>query len=119
MLADRKLGIPTSVDWEEDDDPVTPDAKLIVNIRVFPNPFNPMMTIRFSLAERSHVTLCVYNVAGQLIRTLIDEERARGYYDDVTWDGRNNRGSLVSSGVYLYKLKTEKYSRARKMIFIR
>ncbi len=70
-----------------------------------PNPFNPSTSIRYSIAQRGVVTLRVYNTAGQLVRTLVDQIQSPtpgGFR--VDWDGRNERGARVASGIYLYKL---------------
>ncbi|MCK4539408.1 MAG: T9SS type A sorting domain-containing protein, partial [Candidatus Krumholzibacteria bacterium] len=71
----------------------------------YPNPFNPATTLKFDLALKGHVSLKIYNVAGQLVRTLVSEERDAGRYNEV-WDGRSNSGSKVASGVYFYRMKT-------------
>ena len=84
----------------------------------YPNPFNPETTIGFSLHERSHVTLEVYNVAGYLVRTLLDEFRDAGTHNDVRWDGRSDKGTPMPSGVYLYRLMTKGSSQTRKMILL-
>ncbi|MBN2071739.1 MAG: FG-GAP repeat protein [Candidatus Krumholzibacteriota bacterium] len=84
----------------------------------FPNPFNPITTIRFQTSARGRVKLKIYNVAGQLIRTLVDEQREAGYFQ-MTWDGRNNNGSLTASGVYFYRLETVDYKKALKMVILR
>lgn len=75
----------------------------------YPNPFNPQTTIAWSLKDRGVMTLKVYNVNGQLVRTLIDGVRAAGP-DSKVWDGRNDAGQSVSSGVYFYKLVTSNFS---------
>ncbi len=86
----------------------------------FPNPFNPYTTIRYSIRERSHVTLRIYNVAGQLVRTLVDGEqlpRAEGF--TIKWDGRNETGEAVATGVYLYRLVTKQYTQTRKLVLLK
>jgi hypothetical protein len=86
----------------------------------YPNPFNPFTTIHYAIAEPTLVTLRVYNVAGQLVRTLIDEEQTpTGEEFTVTWDGRNDSGQRVSSGVYFYQLVTNRFSQTKKMIVLR
>ncbi|UCG51501.1 MAG: T9SS type A sorting domain-containing protein [Candidatus Latescibacterota bacterium] len=86
----------------------------------YPNPFNPVTTIRYGIEERGHVTLKIYNVAGQLVKTLVDEEqtpRADGF--KPTWDGTNNTGEPVSSGVYFYRLTTKGFSQTKKMVLLK
>ena len=85
-----------------------------------PNPFNPTTNIRFGVKDRGHVTLKVYNVAGQLVRTLVNEVRSpRPEGFEVTWDGRNDSGSAVSSGVYFYKLSTANFTQTKKMVLLK
>jgi hypothetical protein len=84
----------------------------------FPNPFNPSTMIMFNMKEKGLVTLKIYNVAGQLVRTLVDDVREAGSYK-VPWDGRNNEGISIASGVYFYKMETEKYSKTKKMVMLR
>ncbi len=84
----------------------------------FPNPFNPTTTISFSVKEKGRVTLRVYDVEGRLVRTLVDEVRDAGSYREV-WDGTNNRGAGVASGVYFYKMEATGFTRARKMAILR
>ena len=85
-----------------------------------PNPFNPTTNIRFGIKERGNITLKVYNVAGQLVRTLVNEVRTpRPEGFEVTWDGRNNSGTAVSSGVYFYKLSTSNFSQTKKMVLLK
>jgi len=84
----------------------------------FPNPFNPVTVIRFAVAEPGRVRLVVYDVSGRPVRTLVDETRtARAY--EVTWDGRDDSGVSVASGVYLYSLETPGYGENRKMVLLK
>jgi fibronectin type 3 domain-containing protein len=84
----------------------------------YPNPFNPETTIRYALAGPSHVTVTVYNMAGQTIRTLVEQHQAIGFYT-VRWDGRNSYGEPVASGVYLYRIQAGDFSSVRKMLLIK
>jgi len=84
-----------------------------------PNPFNPATTISFSIRERTRVRLNVYNAAGRLVRTLLDEMRDPGTYRDVVWDGRNDGGTPVSSGVYFCRLSTDGFEQTKKMVLIK
>jgi subtilisin family serine protease len=70
----------------------------------FPNPFNPSTRIVYSLPNAGPVTLRIYNVLGQEIRTLVDETQARGPHTSV-WDGTNRTGVRVATGVYIYRLE--------------
>jgi M6 family metalloprotease-like protein len=81
----------------------------------YPNPFNPTTTIPFDIKERTHVTLTIYNLRGQVVRTLVDEDldaRTYGYQ----WNGRNDAGQSVSSGVYFYKLVAGDFQDVRKLV---
>jgi hypothetical protein len=84
----------------------------------YPNPFNPQTTIAFSLKDRGQVSLKVYNVNGELVRTLANESRSAGPHQ-LTWDGRNDNGQPVSSGVYFYKLSTNNFSQTKKMVLLK
>ncbi len=83
----------------------------------YPNPFNPETNITFQVPERCHVRLTIYNNMGQLIATLLDEEIGPGIYTKA-WNARDAVGNAVSSGVYLFKLETEKFKQVRKMLFV-
>jgi M6 family metalloprotease-like protein len=81
----------------------------------YPNPCNPTTTIPFDVRERAHVTLTIYNISGQVVRKLVDESlEARSY--GITWDGRNDAGQAVSSGVYFYKLTAGDFQDVRKLV---
>ena len=86
----------------------------------FPNPFNPETWIPFRLANESHVTIHIHNAAGQLVRRLSLGTLPAGDYSSqaqaVYWDGRNQVGELVSSGVYLYTIHAGDFSATRKML---
>ncbi|MBP2681695.1 MAG: phosphohydrolase [Candidatus Krumholzibacteriota bacterium] len=86
----------------------------------YPNPFNPVTTIRYSIASTRHVSLRIYTASGELVRTLVDETQApvRGGFS-VSWDGRDERGRSVSSGVYFCKLAAGDFSRAKKLVLLK
>ena len=84
----------------------------------FPNPFNPTTTIKFDLPNSSNVTLKIYNLLGQEERTLVSGNKQAGYHT-VIWDGKNNQGAAVSSGVYLYRLQTGEYSKTMKLMMLK
>ncbi|MBM3265088.1 MAG: beta-propeller fold lactonase family protein [candidate division Zixibacteria bacterium] len=83
-----------------------------------PNPFNPETSIRFALSEPSRVRITLYNTAGQLVRTLIDEDRNTGFHS-IRWDGRNDRRERVSSGLYLYRMEAGGFVFVRKMALVK
>lgn len=85
----------------------------------YPNPFNPETTIRYDLSSDAIVSLAVYNIAGQVVRKLVDgESLAAGQYQAV-WDGRNESGTSVASGMYFYLLRAGDYVAKRKMVLLR
>ncbi len=84
----------------------------------YPNPFNPETRIKFQVPSVSWVRLEVINVTGQHIATLLEGKRPAGEYE-ITWDGRNDAGQLVPSGVYLLKMQAGKFIQTRKMVLTR
>jgi len=84
----------------------------------YPNPFNPQTTIAFSIAQRTDVRLAIYDVNGALVRTLANESRAPGAYR-LTWDGRNDNGASVASGVYFYRLTAGSFTQTKKMVLLK
>lgn len=84
----------------------------------YPNPFNPVTTIPYQLPEKARVTLRVYNILGQEVRTLVQTVQLPGYYR-AFWDGKNKYGNAMPSGVYLYRLEAGRYSKTYRMLLIK
>jgi hypothetical protein len=84
----------------------------------YPNPFNPSTTIKYQIPADANVNLVIYNLQGQQIRTLIAKEQKAGYYN-VVWDGRNEAGQTVSSGLYLYRVQAGSFVATHKMLMIK
>jgi hypothetical protein len=84
-----------------------------------PNPFNPMTTIRFDLARAGHVRLRLYDVAGRLVRTLVDSEMQPGRDQHVVWNGLDDASRSPGSGVYLLRLDAGEVELTRKLILLR
>ncbi len=84
----------------------------------FPNPFNPMTKISFSLPEAQAVKLTVYGLDGRKVATLINENREAGTYE-VNWMGRDDHGQMVASGTYFYRIDAGSYSQVRKMTLMK
>jgi hypothetical protein len=84
----------------------------------FPNPFNPTTTIEYSVPTSGHTSLAIYNLAGQKVRTLVNETKAPSFYK-VVWDGKNESGMTVATGTYFYKLVSGNYSKIVKMTLIK
>jgi hypothetical protein len=85
----------------------------------YPNPFNPLTRIDYSLARPARVNLVIYNSAGQLVRTLVQELQQVAGVHHVQWNGRNDAGESLASGVYLYRLEAGDFVRTRKMVLVR
>lgn len=84
----------------------------------FPNPFNPSTRIVFHLPGNGHALLEVYNVLGQMIRTLVDGELAAGPHEAI-WDGLTDRGEQAAGGIYFYRLRSGGQSEYRRMAYMR
>ena len=86
----------------------------------YPNPFNATTQIKYDLAakEKQNTRLIIYDVLGRQIRTLVEKEQAAGTYE-VIWDGRDEAGKEVASGIYLYKLISGLYAKTNKMILMK
>lgn len=84
----------------------------------YPNPFNPSTTIEYALSERSFVTIAVHNLLGQEVRTLVAEEKGAGIYR-TEWNGKDNAGFDVPSGVYLYTMRAGNFVQTRKLMLVR
>ncbi|MEW6684794.1 MAG: DNRLRE domain-containing protein [Candidatus Edwardsbacteria bacterium] len=104
-------------------------SKFIVHSKLYqnqPNPFSSQTAIRYSLSAMSHepraishVSLKIYNIAGQLVKTLVDEQRIANSEQRVIWDGTDESGKLVARGVYFYRLQVGDFSDTKKMILLR
>jgi len=80
----------------------------------FPNPFNPDTRIQFQLKKNQSVKLSVFNLRGQMVRKLVEKEMNSGIHS-VTWDGKDNNGNTMPSGVYLYKLRVNGFEETKRM----
>jgi hypothetical protein len=109
LLIETVPGDPVPVD-PDPDDPAPVAYELIQN---YPNPFNPFTTIRYALPEPSYVILSVFNTLGERVVTLVDNERAAGFHDEI-FDA-----SGLSSGVYLYRMQAGLYVETKKMVIVR
>lgn len=83
----------------------------------YPNPFNPTTEIRYTLPAAEQVEISVYNMLGQKVNTLLAQRQEAGIHH-VRWNGRNEKGNLVSSGIYIYRMTTGRFTAARKMILL-
>jgi hypothetical protein len=103
------------------DDPIAvrPNARTNSLAQNYPNPFNPTTTIKYTIKEQAHVSLKIYNVAGQLVKTLVNDVQKPDAVKPVEWHGLNNAGQRVSSGVYFYKLVTKDFTQTKKMVLLK
>jgi hypothetical protein len=97
---------------------VEQDVSLILETSNFPNPFNPTTTISFSISSEANVNLSIYNVKGQKVTTLVDEFKSAGYHT-VQWNGKDNTGRDVASGIYFSKMRSGKHAVTKKMILLK
>jgi hypothetical protein len=84
----------------------------------YPNPFNAVTCINYQLAQPAFTTIKVYNLSGQLVRTLVKEKKPAGWYS-ARWDGRDNSGRAVASGIYFYHLSAGGFLQVRKMLLLK
>ncbi|MCP4703152.1 MAG: CSLREA domain-containing protein [candidate division Zixibacteria bacterium] len=84
----------------------------------YPNPFNPTTIIEFDLPAKSHISIEIFNILGQKLQTLLNTEKPAGIYS-ITWDGTDETGQNVSSGIYLYRIKTNTDVETKKMILLK
>ena len=85
----------------------------------FPNPFNPNTQIQFTLGKNELVSLNIFDIQGRLVSSLINNSYYPSGYYNITWDGKNNMGIQVPSGMYLYKLVNENQTLTRKMVLMK
>jgi len=97
--------------------------KETVLLQCYPNPFNPETWIPYELKKEAEVKIDLYNVSGQLVRTLELGVQSRGRYISkqkaAHWDGRDNLGERVASGVYYYTLQARDFRKTRKMVIVK
>jgi hypothetical protein len=111
-----RLGV-TSV-GEKDEDKNSRLPKAFQLFQNYPNPFNAETIIKYDLPRRSKVKMKIYNLFGQEITTLLVEEKEAGSYQ-IRWEGKDNLGRPVASGIYLIRFEAEEFVKVRKMVVIR
>jgi hypothetical protein len=99
-------------------DPGIPPARVTSLSQSFPNPMNPTASINFSIGTRGKVMLRIFDVSGRVMRTLVDEVKAVGRYS-VIWDGKNDHGKQVGSGVFFYQLEAPGFTSAKKIVILK
>jgi hypothetical protein len=110
------VSIITSVDDEKKWGELTQNGFVLAQNQ--PNPFNSQTLINYSLPEKCNVSLTVFNIKGELVRTLQKGQQPAGKYS-IGWNGLNNEGNPVSSGIYFYRLQTEGFTGTMKMFILR
>jgi len=115
--------ISISITADVDDDENQENIEYFDLSQNHPNPFNPSTIIKFKIQNSKFkiptlTTLRVYNILGQIVRTLIDEPKTPGNYE-VAWDGKDSFGKEVSSGIYFYRLDTENYRKTKRMTLVK
>ena len=84
-----------------------------------PNPFNPSTVIRFDLAQAATTRLAIYDLRGRLVRTLVGPEVIAPGQHELVWDGRDDRGTAVSGGIYVYRLTADGFTAAHSMTLVK
>ena len=84
----------------------------------FPNPFNPITTLRYDLPENSYVNVIIYDMLGREVKTLVNQTQDAGY-KSVIWDATNDYGKPVSAGVYLYQIQAGEFVQTKKMVLLK
>jgi len=106
----------TTTDVEEEMEVILPtDFGISQN---YPNPFNPQTVIEYAVPKDSRIRIMVYNVLGQRVKVLKDEWEQAGYRR-VTWDGKDQKGEEVGTGIYFYKIHADNYVKTKKMVLLK
>ncbi|MCK4446155.1 MAG: T9SS type A sorting domain-containing protein, partial [Candidatus Marinimicrobia bacterium] len=84
----------------------------------YPNPFNPTTLISYGIPIRTNVKISIYDLLGNEVKTLIDQEQSSGY-KRIVWDGTNKYGRKVSGGIYIYQIQTNDFIATRKMVLVK
>jgi flagellar hook assembly protein FlgD len=84
----------------------------------YPNPFNPTTTIEYTIPIPNRVIIDIFNLLGEKVRTLVDETKSAGSYQ-IEWNGRDDVGNSVSTGIYLYRFKAGEFVQMRKMLLMK
>lgn len=106
-----------TTDVEEEEEEVVLPEKFSIS-QNYPNPFNPHTVIEYALPEPSHVSIVVYNILGQKVRVLRDEMERAGF-KKVIWDGKDDKGLDVASGVYFYRIQATDFVECKKMLLLK
>jgi hypothetical protein len=100
----------------DDESASTPDSYNLE--QNYPNPFNPSTTISYSVVKPDNVSIKIYDVLGREVKTVVNEFKENGYYQ-VQWNGENNFGYKVNSGIYFYRIESGLFVDTKKMILLK
>ncbi len=114
MIDDIEVLAPNGTPISSDDVELAGNALL----NNYPNPFNPETTIAFNVKDAGDVTIDIYNIKGQKVKQLVNDNYSTGIHT-VVWNGQDDNNNKVSSGVYFYKMRSGKYSKTKKMILMK
>jgi hypothetical protein len=112
----QKVNVQCVSDVEVVGNSIPTDFSLAQN---YPNPFNPSTTIRFGLPKEAPVTLDIYNLLGMKVRTLISGRTMGAAYFNVVWDGKDDAGVSVPTGIYIYRIVADKFVTSKKMALVK
>jgi hypothetical protein len=115
LLSVSNAGIPKEYDPVEVSVSTPRTFKLHPN---YPNPFNPETTIKYEIPRQEKVRILIYNVLGQVVKELVNDNKKSGYYT-IKWHGTDNLGRQAASGIYFYRINAGKFNLTRKMVLIR
>ncbi len=115
----QKITFSGTVDvGQKDADNVQKIVNTFMLFQNYPNPFNPVTTIEYKLPRSGRVEIRIFNVTGQLIKSMDFKSQEPGAHK-IEWNGKDNRGRVVSSGLYLYQVKFEDFILLKKMMFVK
>ena len=90
----------------------------LMKVSIYPNPFTTFTTIRYSISTRGGVSVKIYDVSGRVVKTLVNGEQGQGHYT-IRWDGTDNKGKRLSSGIYFIKFNADKLNQTKKVILMK
>ncbi len=117
QTTDGLFKVGPGTDVREEDEILNRPDKLTL-FQNYPNPFNPLTVIQYVLPYDCEVDISVYNVLGQKVKTLVKSKQEAGY-QQVIWDGEDEKGEGVVSGIYFYKIKAGKFIQSKKMVIVK
>ena len=91
---------------------------MTISLNSYPNPFNPVTTLRYDLPEDALVNITIYDMMGRIVKTLINDQQTAGYRS-TQWNATNDAGSPVSAGIYLYMIQAGEFRQTKKMVLLK